>query len=308
VAAEQVPDLHTDLQLAPLDARAARDLLGNLFGAGDLPHATRQLIEEKARGNPFYLEEVVRALVDAGAVEAHAGRFRATDRISSFQIPGSIHEVVQARVDGLERDRRRLLQIASVIGPTLRLELLRAVATDEGPIDEGVERLVDAEFLVDSERRPGEEFASHPLIQEVTYAGLLETRREELHRSVGAAIESVLSEETPGYHGMLAYHYSKGRALRRAEEFLLRAGEDAARAAASNEALHFFEEAAGLYLKIHGDQADPAKRAALEAKIASALYHRGRFIDSVEHYDQASSCSVTSRAHRRGMLGFVRDL
>jgi predicted ATPase len=85
-----VPDLHTDVNLAPLDSRAARDLLANLFGAGDLPHATRLLIEEKARGNPFYIEEVVRALVDAGAVEAHAGRFRATDRIASVQIPGSI--------------------------------------------------------------------------------------------------------------------------------------------------------------------------------------------------------------------------
>jgi class 3 adenylate cyclase/predicted ATPase len=311
LAAEQLPDLHADIQLAPLDARAARDLLGNLFAAGDLPHATRQLIEVKARGNPFYLEEVVRALVDAGAVEAHAGRFRATERISSFQIPGSIHEVVQARVDGLERDRRRLLQIASVIGPTLRLELLQAVASDEGPIAEGVERLVDAEFLVDSERRPGEEFTfKHPLIQEVTYAGLLETRREELHKRVGSAIESVLSMETPGYHGMLAYHFSKGRALARAEQYLLRAGEDAARAAASNEALHFFEEAAGLYLRIHGDDADPTKRAALEAKIASALYHRGRFIDSVEHYDQALALlgDKLARNEREQLLGFVRDL
>jgi class 3 adenylate cyclase len=311
VAAEQLPDLHTDIQLAPLDARAARDLLGNLFAAGDLPHATRQLIEEKARGNPFYIEEVVRALVDAGAVEAHAGRFRATARIGQVQIPGSIQEVVQARVDGLDRDQRRLLQIASVIGQPLRLDLLAAVATDAGRIGDGVERLVDAEFLVDSERHPGEEFAfKHPLIQEVSYAGLLETRREELHRRVGLAIETTLTEETAGYHGMLSYHFSKGRDLDRAEGYLLRAGEDAARAAASNEALHFFEEAAGLYLKIHGDKADPGKRASLEAKIASALYHRGRFIDSVEHYDQALALlgDKLARTEREQLFGFVRDL
>ncbi len=311
LAAETLSELHTDIALAPLEARAARDLLGNLFGPGDLPHATRALIEEKARGNPFYIEEVVRALVDAGAVETHAGRFRATDRIASVQIPGSIHEVVQARVDGLARERRRLLQIASVIGQTLRVDLLGAIATDAGDIAEGVERLIDAEFLVDSERRPGQELGfKHPLIQEVTYAGLLESRREELHRRVGEAIESVLSDETPGYHGMLAYHFSKGGQLRRAEEFLLRAGEDAARAAASNEALHFFEEAAGLYLRLHGDQADAGKRAALEAKIASALYHRGRFIDSVEHYDQALSLlgDKLARTEREQLVGFVRDL
>jgi len=311
VAVEEVPERHTDLVLAPLEARATRDLLGNLFGAGGLPHATRQLIEEKARGNPFYVEEVVRALVDAGAVEAHAGRFRATDRIDRFQIPGSIHEVVQARVDGLERGRRRLLQMASVIGQTFRLELLAAVATDTASVADSVARLVEAEFVVDSDRRPGEEYAfKHPLVQEVTYDGLLETTREELHRRVGGAIESVLPEETPGYHGMLAFHFSKGRDLDRAEQFLLRAGEDAARAAASNEALHFFEEAAGLYLRIHGDRADPAKRAALEAKIASALYHRGRFIDSVAHYDQALALVGDKLAHgeREQTIGFVRDL
>jgi len=311
VAAEQIPELHTDIALEPLEARATRDLLGNLFAAGDLPHATRQLIEAKARGNPFYIEEVVRALVDAGAVEAHAGRFRATDRIDRVQIPGSIHEVVQARVDGLERERRSLLQIASVIGQKLRLDVLAAVATDAERVADAVERLVDAEFLVDSDRRPGEEYAfKHPLIQEVTYDGLLETRREELHRRVGGAIEAVLPEETPGYHGMLAYHFSKGRDLDRAEEFLLRAGDDAARAAASNEALHYFEEAAGLYLKVHSDGADPAKRAALEAKIASALYHRGRFIDSVAHYDQSLELlgDRVARGEREQMLGFVWDL
>jgi len=310
-AVEQVPDLHTEIALEPLEARATRDLLGNLFAAGDLPHATRQLIEEKAEGNPFYVEEVVRALVDAGAVEAHGGRFRATERIDHVQITGRIHEVVQARVAGLGRGRRRLLQIASVIGQTFRLDVLTAVATDAERVAQAVEHLLDAEFLVDSERLPGEEYAfRHLLVQEVTYDGLLETRREELHRRVGGAIETTLTEETPGYHGMLAYHFSKGRDLDRAEEFLLRAGEDAARAAASNEALHFFEEAAGLYLKIHGDKADPAKRAALEAKIASALYHRGRFIDSVEHYDQALALlgDKLARTEREQMLGFVRDL
>jgi tetratricopeptide (TPR) repeat protein len=86
---------------------------------------------------------------------------------------------------------------------------------------------------------------------------------------------------------MLAYHFSKGRDLERAERYLLLAGDDAARAAASNEALHFFEEAAALFLEMHGEGGDVEKRATLEAKIASALYHRGRFVDSVSHYDAA---------------------
>ena len=86
---------------------------------------------------------------------------------------------------------------------------------------------------------------------------------------------------------MLAYHYGKGGDLERAEEFLFRAGDEAARAAAPSEALHFFEEASKLYLELHGDGGDPAKRAVLESNVARALYFRGRFVDAIEHFDRA---------------------
>ncbi len=312
-AAETLPAHTCEIALKPLEPRAARDLLANLFGPGDLPHVTRLLIEEKASGNPFYIEEVVRALVDAGAVETHAGRFRATDRIDTVEIPGSIQEVVQARVDGLERGRRRLLQMAAVVGQTFHLDVVSEVASGGGTdaTHEILEQLLAAEFLVPSDRLPGEEYAfKHPLIQEVTYAGLLEARREELHRRVGEAVEAHLSEDIPGFQGMLAYHFSKGRDLARAEEYLLLAGEDAARAAASNEALHFFEEAAALFLEIHGETGDPEKRAILEANIASALYHRGRFVDSISHYDAALELlgdKVASSVHAQ-RLQFAWDL
>jgi len=287
-AAHELPVLHHELVLHPLDTRAARQLLFHLFGPGGLPQAVRVSIEEKAHGNPFYLEEVVRAMVDEGAAEFRDGRLRATERIDQMVIPGSVQEVIQARVDRLERSRRAILQSAAVIGQSFHREVLGAVAGANGALQEEIQALLDAEFLVPSDRLPGEEYAfKHPLIQEVTYEGLLQGRREELHRGVGEAIERKLDAEVPGYHGMLAYHFSRGRDLERAERFLRVAGDEAAQAAASNEALQFFEDAARLYLELHGDRADARQRAELEAKIASALYYRGRFVDSVEHYDRA---------------------
>ncbi len=305
------PDREREIALRPLESSAARTMLKHLFRRGELPHDTRRLIEERAQGNPFYIEEVIRALVDEGAVVAEEGAFRVTDKIATVTIPGSIHEVVMARVDRLDPPRRQLLQTASVIGGAFEVDVLAEVLGHPPRLGAELEALVDAEFLVGSERLPGAEYAfKHRLIQEVTYEGLLQARREELHRSVGAAMERVLATDHPGYAGMLAFHYGKGGDVERAETFLFRAGAEAARAAAPSEALHFFEQASKLYLQMHADGGDPAKRAVLEKNIAQALYYRGRFLDAVEHFNRALRLLGDEVVEGRLALGarFVRNL
>lgn len=310
-AREQHADRLSEIRLHPLDARACRSLVNNLFRHEDLPYETRRLIESKAGGNPFYIEEVVRSLVDQGAVERDAdGRFRATDRIGDVEIPGTVQEVIMSRVDRLELDERRLLQVASVIGGSFHEEVLAGVIGDGG-IAELVRDLIDAEFLVPWDRSQGVEYAfKHPLIQEVTYDGLLEARREELHRAVAAAMETRLPEDLPGFEGMIAYHFSKGRDAARAETYLFRAGDEAARAAGSSEALHFFREASRLYLDLHGEGGDPAKKARLQRSIARALYFRGQLVEAVESYNRAIELLGESVPRRHPALGlrFARNL
>lgn len=287
-ARKEHADRGFEIELKPLDASAARSMLNNLFHQDDLPRDTRQRIEEKAHGNPFYIEEVVRSLVDDGAVEYVEGRFRATDRITSVTIPDSIHEVVMARVDALDVAKRQLLQTVSVIGASFHIEVLAGIVEDVTRLAGDIESLLNAEFLVRSaSARDAEYDFKHPLIQEVTYESLLHTRREILHRKVAETMERVFPADVAGYAGMLAYHYGKGGAGERAEEFLFRAGAEAARAAAPSEALHFFEEASKLYLAIHKDGGDPSKRALLERNIAEALYYRGRFLDAIDHFNVA---------------------
>jgi len=287
-AREKHPERAFEIELAPLDASAARTMLNNLFKPGDLPRDTRQRIEEKAHGNPFYIEEVVRNLVDEGAVEPVNDGFRATDKIASVTIPDSIHEVVMARVDSLDGAKRQLLQTAAVIGASFHTEVLGGLVEDVTRLADDIEALLHAEFLVRSAAERGGVYDfKHPLIQEVTYESLLHARREILHRKVAETMERVFPEDVPGYTGMLAYHYGKGGAAAQAENYLFRAGAEAARAAAPSEALHFFEEASKLYLEIHRDGGDPAKRALLERNIAEALYYRGRFLDAIEHFNVA---------------------
>jgi class 3 adenylate cyclase/tetratricopeptide (TPR) repeat protein len=287
-ARREIAEGHLEVVLPPLDTRAARTLVANVFGAGDVPHATRQLIEEKAKGNPFYIEEVVRALLDAGAVELRNGSLHATGNLADFVVPGTVQDVIMARVDRLAPSKRRVLQFASVIGGTFHVSVLEALELAGEDLDAILDDLENAEFIVPDDRLQGREYAfKHPLMQEVTYEGLLETKRRELHLSVGEAIESGMSNEVPGFESMLAYHFTKARAGERAEVHLFRAGEEAARSAASGEALHFFREASRLYLETHGDQADPAKRALLARNIARALFNRGQLVEAQENFDAA---------------------
>jgi tetratricopeptide (TPR) repeat protein len=300
-----------EIELEPLAPQAARQLISNLFKQGDIPHATRALIEEKARGNPFFIEEVVRSLVDEGAVVYREGSFQATEKIHSVVIPGTVQEVIMARVDGLDLRKRRLLQVASVIGGNFHHDVLKGIAENTAQLAADLTALQEGEFIVPWDRLRGEEYAfKHPLIQEVIYDGLLQSRREDLHREVAHAIEARLQEDVPGYYGMLAYHFSKGRDVGRTEEFLFRAGDEAARVAASSEALHFFREALELYLELYGKDADPGKEALLQKNIARALFNRGQLIDAKNHFNRALEClgERIPRGQREVLLRFVRDL
>jgi class 3 adenylate cyclase/predicted ATPase len=300
-----------ELVLEPLGAEAVRRMVRNLFRGGDVPYATRTLIEERARGNPFYIEEVVRALVDQGAVEYRDGAFQATGALESAEIPGTLQEVVMARVDRLAPERKALLQSAAVVGGSFHTAVLEEMGAAPGALTELLGELCEAEFLVPSDRTRGEEYSfKHPLIQEVTYDSLLQERREQLHLAVGDAIERRLLGAAAGVDAMLAYHFGRGGAPERAEEYLFRAGDEAARAAASSEALHFFQEASQLYFRLHGDGGDPRKKSRLEKNVALALFNRGREPEAVPHFDRAlEHLGVpAAKSALAAQLRFVGDL
>jgi class 3 adenylate cyclase/tetratricopeptide (TPR) repeat protein len=287
VAREKHAARHAEMPLRPLDPADSKQLIDNLFRSSDVPAATRSLIEEKARGNPFYVEEVVRSLLEEGALEFRNGAVHATAAIHLAEIPGTIQEVVMGRIDRLAPAHRTVLQIASVIGASFHYEVLAEVANKDS-LEALLAELVAAEMLVTWDQMHGFEYAfKHPLIHEVAYDSLLVSRRESLHLDVAHASELHLTENVPGFHGMLAYHYGRGRDLERAEDYVFRAGDEAARLGASSEALHFFKQASALYLDMHGDRGDPRKRALLEKNIAFAHFNRGDLADAVEHINES---------------------
>jgi|MudIll2142460700_1097286.scaffolds.fasta_scaffold00941_8 tetratricopeptide (TPR) repeat protein len=261
-----------------------------------LPDYLTDLILKRGDGNPFFIEEVVRWLFDQGAIVRREGGVEVTEKAREIAenidkdkaIPPTVTGMLMARINRLDEKTQHLLKVASVIGRSFFFRILSDVASEVEDISGKLANLNEIQILQPQERMGEVEYLfRHALAQEAVYESLLLSRRRDLHLKVAHSIEKIFSERLPEFHGMLAYHYSRAEDLEKAEEYLIKAGEEALRSAASDEALHYYEEALRLYLKKSGNDADPEKVAMLEKNIGFALFNRGHYAEAVEHFDEA---------------------
>jgi len=297
--AESCPGRSTVIALERLSDKECDVLIRNLLNLDEVPQALRALIRQHADGNPFFIEEVVRSLIDDGVIEYREGRFRITEHIHSVVIPKTIQDVVMARVDRLEERERQLLRVASVIGRNFYHRVLADLAGHYDELDADLAKLKERQLIFERQSRATgghrrrafaaetEYVFKHALAQETVYHSLLNKTRKDLHLQVARSIEHQFADRLNDFYGMLAYHYSRADSLEKAEEYLFKAGDEAARSAASSEALSYFQEASRLYLQLHGDGGDPARRAALEKNIGFALMNRGNLSQCIPHFDRA---------------------
>jgi tetratricopeptide (TPR) repeat protein len=269
---------YIEIRLAPLSDRDSAQLVHNLLEIEDLPARLRDLIVKRAEGNPFFLEEVIRTLIDTRAVtyDTSSGHWRATSQIESVHIPDTIQGVIMARVDRLDEEVKQVLRVASVIGRSFLYRVLKAIAEVGQRLEDDLTELQQSELIREKQDLPELEYIfKHALAQEATYESILLQKRHELHTRVAQAIESLFAERLEEFYGLLAYHYARAEAWEKAQEYLLKAGDQAGRMAADAEALNLYEQAMTAYARAFGDQWDSVQRAALERKMGEALVRRG---------------------------------
>ncbi len=256
--------------------------------ATTLPHTLIEKIIQKAGGNPFFIEEVVRSLFDQGVIVRKEERFEVMEKVDAISIPPTVTDVVMARIDRLDEQTKHLVKVASVIGRSFFYRILSDVASEVEDLEGRLSHLTEIQIMQERRRMDEVEYLfNHALAQEAAYESILPQSRRELHLKVAHSIEKIFRERLSEFYGMLAYHYSRAEDREKAEEFLIKAGEESLRAAASDEALHYYEDALQLYLKKSGHDADPEKVAMLERNIGLALFNRGHYAEAVEHFDKA---------------------
>ncbi len=285
---EWLPEVDfAEIAIRPLDRQTGEALVNNILQVKGLRHALKKQIVDRSGGNPFFIEEIVRSLIDEGAIVQTNGTFQVTEKIDHVVIPSTINDVLTARIDRLEAQTRDLIKIASVIGRSFFDRILKEVADSIEEIDERLSYLKDAQFIRDRMRMEELEYLfKHALVQETAYESTLIQQRKELHLKVAQSIEKIFRERVHEFYGMLAHHYSMGEDEEKAEEYLIKAGDEALKSSASSEALYYFKDAIKLYTKRYGDAVDPNKMAEFEENVAFAFFNRGHHAEAIVYFDK----------------------
>jgi len=248
---------YTQLRVDPLGAEGAAALLDGLLGP-DRPLAPlKRLLIERTDGNPFFLEESVRTLVETGVVAGDRGAFRLAKPVEAIQVPATVQAVLAARIDRLPPPVKDLLQSAAVIGKTIPFTLLETVAGAAGPeLRRGLTQLQAAEFLYETALFPELEYTfKHALTLEVAYQTLLRERRRVLHAAVLGALEARARDRPADNVEVLAHHAVRGEVWGTAASYLFRAGAKAQAEARYAAAVGFYEATVDAIHRM-GDAAD----------------------------------------------------
>ncbi|MDI6754068.1 MAG: adenylate/guanylate cyclase domain-containing protein [Thermodesulfobacteriota bacterium] len=277
--AKEYADCYTEIHLTPLSPLESIQLAHNLLKIEDFPPRLREGLFRKAEGNPFFLEEMIRALIDLGAFvrNRNTGRWQATAKVEQITIPDTLQGVVIARIDRLNEEVKQVLKLASVIGRVFFYRVLRGILEADRELDRHLAELQNLELVREKNRIPEIEYIfKHALVQEATYESILLQRRREIHRQVGECVEAIFADRLDEFYGLLAYHYTRAEEWEKARDYLFKAGDQAGKIAADVEALEHYRQAMAAHTRAFGNRWDPLQRAILERKMGEALFRRGQ--------------------------------
>jgi class 3 adenylate cyclase/tetratricopeptide (TPR) repeat protein len=290
---------YSQMRLDALPTESAGELVEALLGDHPGLAPLKQLLVK--RGNPFFLEETVRTLLETKALEGSRGRYRLTQPLQALQVPPTVQTILAARIDRLSPDDKRLLQTASVVGKDVPFAVLQAIAElQDEALRGGLDRLRAAEFLYETGLFPDLEYAfKHALTHEVTYGTLLQEQRKALHARIVGAVERLYADRL-GEHGeRLAHHAVGGELWEKAVGFLNEAGTRAMRRSALREAMVLFDQ--GLAALRHlPETRDTLERSVdLRVSLRSALMLLGELARVRETLQEAHTLATSLADERR---------
>jgi class 3 adenylate cyclase len=236
---------YTQLRLDPLPPESAGEILNSVLGNDHGLQSLKELLIERTEGNPFFLEESVRTLVETKVLVGDRGNYHLEKKVESTQVPATVQAVLAARIDRLPLEEKQLLQSAAVIGKDVPFSLLQAITelSDE-ELRRGLTRLQAAEFLYETSLFPDLEYTfKHALTHEVAYGSLLHERQRALHLQIVEAIETLYSDRLVEQAERLAQHAARGEVWDKAVTYLRQAGTKADARSANREAVSYFEQA-----------------------------------------------------------------
>jgi tetratricopeptide (TPR) repeat protein len=290
---------YSQMRLDALPAESAGELLDALLGDDPALAPLKQMLVK--RGNPFFLEETVRTLVETKALVGERGRYRLTQPVQTIQVPPTVQVMLATRIDRLAPEDKRLLQVASVVGKDVPFALLQAIAElPDETLRRGLDHLQAAEFLHETGLYPDLAHSfKHALTHDVTYSGLLQERRRELHARIVDAIETLHRDRLGGDIEQLAHHALRGELREKAVHYLRQAGLKAATRSALPDARAWFEQALGVLEALPESQATLEQAFEIRLELRPTLYLLGEGRRALERLREAEALAERLNDDRR---------
>lgn len=290
-AARDYPHRYTEIHLTPLDMDVGQDkqLVCNLLLLERVPPVLAQLIR-RAEGNPFYIEEIIRTLIDQRTIVRESGRWQLAQEIDLQTIPDTLQGVIIARIDRLPEEARLTLQLAAVIGRIFShqvLAWLASAAALAAQLDASLALLQRAELIREQSRLPELDYVfKHRMIHEVVYESLLMRDRRLYHRLVGQHLETLyIGQKREEAYELLAHHYSLSDDQEKGLAYLIKSGNKARAAYANPEAISFYRRAQSLAEELDRSH----DQAAISEGLGDVLFHIGEYDEALACYDQSLS-------------------
>jgi predicted ATPase/class 3 adenylate cyclase len=303
---------YKEIRLQDLSTSESQLMVESLLKTQTIPPDLQAFIYDKVEGNPFYIEEMINSLIESKTLVADNGGWKTIRPISESDISSTIHGVISGRLDRLEKETKRILQEASVIGRTFLYEILKKITLIEEQIDTHIRSLERLDLVKIRTIQPDLEYIfKHALTQEVVYNGLLKKERKEIHKRIGMVMEQLFNDRLPEFYEALSFHFSQAKSIYKAVDYLVKSGEKSLSRYAVQESHKYYKKA---YNLITDKQTKTEKERELLfdllIKWSLVYYYRGDF---KEHTDllkrHENEADLVSDREIRGMfygwLGFI---
>lgn len=305
---------HRLLDLKELGPEAARHLVGSLLNTDQPPQELTQLAVGKSQGNPFFLEEIVRSLLDSRVLlkDPETGAYQLKSLLSEINLPDTIEGVIQSRIDLLDETSKQVLKVASILGRTFSFEALKRIfpySLSEDTLESHLSELSRLDLTPLDRPAPHLEYIfKHIMTQEVAYNSQPFEKRQKIHEKAGEYFEERYGDDVASQYEVLAYHFGRSAARPKAFHYLLLAGEKSQRSFANREAIQYFSSAE----KIWENQRQTLGEEQI-GKAENIYRQRGEVFKLLGEYDSANSdfqklLGYSKQASRRGAEGQALNL
>jgi len=271
--------IYQGIQLKDLSASEAEEMMESLLKTDNMPPELRTFAQDKAEGNPFYLEEVINSLIESESLIREKGEWKLISPISETTIPLTINGVISARIDRLQAGMKRLLQEASVVGRAFLYEVLKKITELKDQLENCLDNLEMTDLIRKRSLEPDLEYIfKHALTQDVVYNGILKKERQEIHEKIALVIEELFQERLNEFYETLAFHFKHGKSHRKAVDYLMKSGEKSLKRYSVEESHQYYKEAFDLLAKKEDKTKDEESLFIdLLVQWAEAFYYRGDF-------------------------------